>query len=1084
MKDPRSPSKLVVAALVLGTLLAPHLLEGRRSRSRSGSGSTLALSSQTLDFGTVLIGGRAYLKETLYNRGSSSLSISQASSSDNDFDVVSPNFPVTIAPRSSVDLGIRYTPRAVGPQSGTVTLTYGSGSATFAIKATVVAPGRFVASPASIRFGNVGSGKSRSITETFTNTGSTDVTVSQATVSNPTFRLNGPTLPLTLSPAEAVTFNVVFAPQASGTASGTLSVTSSASLTVTGHVVTHARFRGREMADVVTAIPLAGLGTGQGQLAATPQTVSFTSIKVGSSASKTVMLLNSGTADVSISQVTASGPGFSLSGMGVPMTLSAGQSKTFTVMYSPTAAGNQSGSLTIVSDSANPVTSIPLSSNGSEPSAPGTLTSSLATISFGSVQVGSTKTQTGTLTNTGATIVNVAQANLSGSGFSVVGLATNLKLNPGQSAPFTVTYAPAASGNSSGGLSIVSDASNSNLSLSLSGTATAAPTPGALASSLSALSFGNVQVGSVKTLSGVLTNSGGTPVSITQATVNGTGFSGPNLALPIKLNAGQSTVFTVTYAPSAVGDGIGTVSVVSDASNPNLGLTLSGSATAAPLPGVLVSSLSTISFGSVQVGATKALSAILTNTGGSPVVLSQANVSGAGFTVGGLTFPLTLNANQTVGFAVTYSPFAIGSGNGSISVVSNASNPTLSVSLAGTSVAAPVPAVLSPSLSNLAFGNVQVGTTKSASETLTNMGTTAITVSQASLNGSGFTLGGIVLPLKLTPGQSANFIVTYAPTAAGSSSGTLVVTSDASNSALVAALSGAGVSAPQPGVLASNLSSLSFGSVQVGGTKARPTTLTNTGASLVTVSQANLSGVGFTLNGLYLPLQLDAGESFTFDVVFTPTAAVAANGSLALVSDASNKLANIPLSGSGGAAGILNVGPSSLNFGNVTVGTTKNLTVTLSAANGSVTVSAASLSSGEYTLAGPGFPLTLAAGQTVPLTLTFTPQSNGSASANLTLATNSASATVTETLAGTGVAVAHHEVDLAWEASTSATGYNVYRGATSGGPYAKLSVTSSPSFVNSSVQSGKTYFYVTTALGSSSEESDYSNEVDASIPTP
>jgi uncharacterized protein YfiM (DUF2279 family) len=235
---------------------------------------------------------------------------------------------------------------------------------------------------------------------------------------------------------------------------------------------------------------------------------------------------------------------------------------------------------------------------------------------------------------------------------------------------------------------------------------------------------------------------------------------------------------------------------------------------------------------------------------------------------------------------------------------------------------------------------------------------------------------------------------------------------------------------------------------------------------------------------LYLPLQLDAGESFTFDVIFTPSAAVNASGSLALVSDASNKLPNIPLSGTGGAAGILNLGPGSLNFGNVTVGTTKNLTVTLSAANGSVTVSSATLSSGEYTLAGPGFPLTIAAGQSLPLTVTFAPQSSGSASANLTLATNSASATFTEALAGTGVAVAHHEVDLAWDPSTSATGYNVYRGITSGGPYAKLSVTSAPSFADTSVQSGKTYFYVTTALGSNTEESDYSNEVDASIPTP
>jgi fibronectin type 3 domain-containing protein len=65
-------------------------------------------------------------------------------------------------------------------------------------------------------------------------------------------------------------------------------------------------------------------------------------------------------------------------------------------------------------------------------------------------------------------------------------------------------------------------------------------------------------------------------------------------------------------------------------------------------------------------------------------------------------------------------------------------------------------------------------------------------------------------------------------------------------------------------------------------------------------------------------------------------------------------------------------------------------------------------------------------------------------------------------------------------------GYNVYRGTTSGGPYTKI--VSAPqagtTYTDSAVQSGWTYFYVVTAVDSNGNESSYSNEATAVIPTP
>jgi chitodextrinase len=76
-------------------------------------------------------------------------------------------------------------------------------------------------------------------------------------------------------------------------------------------------------------------------------------------------------------------------------------------------------------------------------------------------------------------------------------------------------------------------------------------------------------------------------------------------------------------------------------------------------------------------------------------------------------------------------------------------------------------------------------------------------------------------------------------------------------------------------------------------------------------------------------------------------------------------------------------------------------------------------------------------------------------------------------------------VSLAWDASTSSVaGYNVYRGDVTGGFYAKInsSLLGGLSYTDSGVVSGRTYYYVATAVGSDGSESANSNEVQTTIP--
>jgi fibronectin type 3 domain-containing protein len=151
-----------------------------------------------------------------------------------------------------------------------------------------------------------------------------------------------------------------------------------------------------------------------------------------------------------------------------------------------------------------------------------------------------------------------------------------------------------------------------------------------------------------------------------------------------------------------------------------------------------------------------------------------------------------------------------------------------------------------------------------------------------------------------------------------------------------------------------------------------------------------------------------------------------------------------------------------------------------------VTVSSANLSGAEFSLAGISFPVTITAGQSMPITLTFSPQSTGSASAVLSVVSNASNAS-TQTMNGVGVSPTQHSVSLSWTDSDSGVvGYNIYRGSVSGGPYAQINSGLQPTaaYSDSSVVSGQTYYYVTTAVDASGVESGYSNEAEAVIPIP
>src|SRR5262249_27609572 len=148
-------------------------------------------------------------------------------------------------------------------------------------------------------------------------------------------------------------------------------------------------------------------------MALTPSSISFGSVNPGSSNAQKVQLSNTGNSSVTITQLTASGAGISVSGISGQVTLAPSQTLPITVSYAPVTAGPTTGSITVTNnDGVNASASV----TGTAVQA--SLGVTPTSVSFGSLLTGRTSTQTIQLKNTGTASLTVSQASVTGAGFS------------------------------------------------------------------------------------------------------------------------------------------------------------------------------------------------------------------------------------------------------------------------------------------------------------------------------------------------------------------------------------------------------------------------------------------------------------------------------------------------------------------------------------------------------------------------------------------------------------------------------------------------------------------------------------------
>ena len=179
----------------------------------------------------------------------------------------------------------------------------------------------------------------------------------------------------------------------------------------------------------------------------------------------------------------------------------------------------------------------------------------------------------------------------------------------------------------------------------------------------------------------------------------------------------------------------------------------------------------------VTAGQTATFS--VTASGTSPMTYQwkKNGTAVSGATSSSYTTPSTTTSDNNAQFTVTVSNSA-----GS----ANSTGATLTVSTSTV--------LLTASTTSLSFGSVNLSTSTTQNVTLTNAGSSNVTVSSVSISGAGFTASGVPTGTILTPGQTATLNATFTPASAGSSAGTVTVSSNATNSPDTISLSGTGVS--------------------------------------------------------------------------------------------------------------------------------------------------------------------------------------------------------------------------------------------------------------------------------------------------
>jgi parallel beta-helix repeat protein len=462
---------------------------------------------------------------------------------------------------------------------------------------------------------------------------------------------------------------------------------------------------------------------------------------------------------------------------------------------------------------------------------------------------------------------------------------------------------------------------------------------------------------------------------------------------------------------------------------------------------------SALSFGAQADGTTSAAQTVTVSNPTSSAA-SVASISASGDFAQTNTCGSSIAANGSCTVSVTFTPTAGGTQTGSLTV--NAGGVTDTVSLTGTGIA-PGP-VLNASPAGLSFAGTVVGSTSATQTvTITNTGTTAATVSGVSVTGAFSQTNNCA---SIAVNGSCTATVSFTPTAGGTNTGTLTVTSNANNSPTTVSLTGNGITSTtnialnQPITASSDESSTYDAAMANDGNTSTywegldgsgyPQTLTvnlgssyNLGSIVLDLPPSTawstrtqtLSVLGSANGSSYSTIAASAGYTFnpstgntvTIDL---PSGTSAQYVELSFTANTGWTAAQVaefevfPAVGGSTGSG-LSVSPTSLTFPSQALNTTSSAQTVTVNNTGSTAVSISQIAASGDFAESSTCGASIAASASCTVSVTFTPAAAGTQTGSLTITSNATNSPSTVSLTGTGAG----SVNLALNQPTSASGY-------------------------------------------------------------
>ncbi len=527
--------------------------------------------------------------------------------------------------------------------------------------------------------------------------------------------------------------------------------------------------------------PLWSAGTGLTTAAATPSSLVFPSQVFDTPSSPlTVTLANTGSLALAPTTIAMSGS-FSENDNCVDATVAAGASCTIQVTFTPQATGPLSGQMTIYANVYGGQLTVDLTGSGAPA---GLVNLTPATVNFGPVEVGATSAPLQvTAANYSAEALPIGNVVITPPFVLSSNSCGTLSLAPNSNCQLTVEFAPTEAGAASGLLTITDGAGTQ--SVELLGTGASPPTDILNPTLLSFSPTPDGQLSSAQTVT--FTNSGGLP--LTSISVSASAQFQESNTCGTQLVAGAVCAISVIFAPTQSGPVPGTLTI-QDALRTQT-VSLNGTGLAPPALSVNPASLT---FTNQQAGVPSAPQTVsVSNTGGSPMANIGFSITGSAassYSISATTCGALLANGSSCTVQIVFTPGATGAIAATLAVSSSTSGVApASVPLNGSGMLA---SGLATNPAQIAFAVVAAGQS-SAAQSVTVTNSSSYSISSVSLAAAApFSVTQNTCTGGLSTGANCTASIVFQPSAGGSASGALTVSSSAVAMPATVLLSGTG----------------------------------------------------------------------------------------------------------------------------------------------------------------------------------------------------------------------------------------------------------------------------------------------------